>query len=75
MEQGPLLLDQRGCCGAHCPTGHAEATSKEENEGGDDGEGEEREEGGEDAPIIPVVESHKSKKKTSKPDCKGKGIA
>lgn len=43
--------------------GHAEANVEE---GGDEEE---------DVPIISIVEARKSKRKTSKPDLKGKGVA
>lgn len=50
--------------------GQAEANAEEESEGGDDEEGEEDE----DAPIIPVVEQRKSRRKPSKAYRKWKGI-
>lgn len=61
-----LSFESKETLGAYCPVGQAEANVEEE-EREDDGE--------ENVPVIPVVEPRKSRRKTSKPDLKGKDIA
>lgn len=71
MEQRSLPSDQKDVGVPAVQQGQAEENVEEKGEGGDDEEGEEDEY----APIILVVEQRKSRRKTSKPDRKEKGIA